>query len=253
MKKHLKWIIPVLCIALAISGGIYHYNSNRTPTEIRYFHTDYAINTGDLREVVGSQNYVFVGYVTETHDYFTEKNSREFPEKLEEFNTPITECVVKIIKPIKGDLKAGETFSFFKGGGVSENLKYISLGEGDFVPESGKYYVFCGFAHADGTMTGGGPNGTAELEAGINESNLAESSVYKKYDDAYKNQITWKGFYPDYLAAADVNYGDGSINRELEANAVIEKAERDRKYALEHPQYALEHPEYAIVDSESVK
>lgn len=230
MKKSIKIIIPVLCIL--IIGGVIGFYSWRThiPTEINYIHCDTAYNPYDPKEVIGSQAYVFVGYVAETHDYMTEKYIRDFPERIKAVNRPKTECVVKIIKNIKGELQEGVSLSFYKGGGISEDRKYIELYDNDLMPQVGKYYIFTGYAHEDGTVTGGGPNGTVALEDGITAENLESSKLYQEYVDAYKNQILPKysiGY--SYLAKNDVNFGNGEYNQKLYQKELKEEAEKAEK------------------------
>ncbi len=219
MKKHTKKILSVICIALVVTllGGYVAWK-NYIPTEIQYMMSgDTTVNLGDPREVVGVSDYVFVGYVQEIHDYHTEKSSRDFPEIVSYYQLPFTECQVKIVASIKGELEEGNEFSFYKVGGIVESRSCILLLEKDIMPEQGKYYIFTGLAHADGTMTGGGTNGTIELEAGIDESNIEESKIYQTYLDAYENQIPpdIESSYPDFLCTADKNYDDGTYNAEL--------------------------------------
>lgn len=232
MKKILKWIIPVTCIVLVASIGCGHLflNSNKVPTEIKYIHSNTTVNTDDPREVIGSQAYVFVGLVEETHDYMTEKNKREFPQIVIDADVPHTECVVKVIKNIKGNLAENITFSFFKVGGTSEDLEYIQLYENDLIPTVGKYYIFTGYAHQDGTVTGGGPNGTIELESGINADNLESSKLYQEYVDAAENQVSFgKDLLTEFLAKADQNYGNGSYNEQIKNEILKEKANQESK------------------------
>lgn len=227
MKKHLKWIIPVICIAFVI-GGYFIYRYTRIPTEIIYGEpSDTDVNLDDPRELVGVKQYVFVGYVEETYDYYTEKGSRDFPEIIDYYDREWTECRVKVIKNIKGELIEGETFSFYKTGGITKDREYIWLNPNDFIPEVGKYYIFTGKAHPDGTITGGGTNGTIELESGITAETISTSEIFKKYVDAYENQIlpatedlsanrkTTPNETVRYYGKADKNYGDGSRNAEI--------------------------------------
>lgn len=219
MKKTTKIILSTICIVLAaVMIGGYVAWKNYIPTKIEYMMSgDTAVNLYDPREVVGVSEYVFVGYVQETYDFYTQKSSHEFPEIVDYYELPFTECQVKVVASIKGNLKEGAEFSFYKVGGIVESRACILLDEDDIMPEKGKYYIFTGGAHADGTMTGGGTNGTIELEEGITESNLEQSEVYQTYLDAYENQIPpyQKSAYPDYLCTADENYGDGTYNAEL--------------------------------------
>ena len=215
MKKYIKIVCIILAVILIVG---YVAWKNYIPTEIQYMMSgDTTVNSGDPREVVGVSEYVFVGYVQETYDYYTEKSSRKFPEIIDYYDIPFTECKVKIVESIKGNLKKGEKFSFYKVGGIVPSREYILLDENDIMPEKGKYYIFTGIAHADGTMTGGGSNGTIKLEAGIDESNLEQSEIYQKYLDAYENQILpdSKSAYPDFLCTADESYGDGTYNADL--------------------------------------
>lgn len=231
MKKHLKWIISTICIicAVAITIVIFQNKHNKLPLKIQYTHAVSTININDPKEVVGAKDYVFVGFVEETHDYFTEKDKREFPASVTDFNRPITECKVKVIKNIKGTLKEGISFPFYKGGGVSEDYKYIVLYENDFIPEIGKYYIFTGYAYEDGAVIGGGPNGTVELENGITADNVESSKLYKEYVDAFHNQILPKysiGY--SYLAKNDVNFGNGEYNQKLYQKEQAEKEAKEK-------------------------
>lgn len=219
MKKVVKKVLCTICVALAVVliGGYVAWK-NYIPTKIEYMMSgDTSVNLSDPREVVGVKDYVFVGYVQETYDYYTQKSSHEFPEIVDYYDMPFTECQVKIVASIKGDLKEGDDFSFYKVGGITQSRNCILLNEKDIMPEKGKYYIFSGLAHADGTMTGGGTNGTIELEPGINESNIEQSEIYQIYLDAYENQILPRSqsSYPDFLCTADENYGDGTYNAEL--------------------------------------
>lgn len=220
MKKHLKWIIPVICIVIVssiVGGASLYFKKNHLPNKIEYIHSNTTINTDDPREIVGSQRYVFVGFVEETHDYFMEKDTREFPEIIKNYNDSTTECRVKTVKNIKGNLTENITFSFFKDGGISEDRKSIQLYENDLIPEVGKYYIFTGYAHEDGTVTGGGPNGTIELESGITAENLENSKLYQKYVDAFNNEIlpSIDSGIPMYVAKEDINYDNGKYNKQL--------------------------------------
>ncbi len=236
MKKHLKWIIPVICVVLAVTvgSGYFVLENKRVPTKIQYIHASSLINHYNPKEVVGSKKYVFVGYVTETYDYFTKKDKRKFPLPVTEYNGPMTECVVKVVKNIKGNLTEDTIFSFYKGGGVSENREYIELLENDFIPEVGKYYIFTGHAYEDGTVIGGGSNGTIELESGINADNLKSSKLYQEYVDAVKNQILpIYSLSPDYRATIDRDYGDGSYNKQVYQDDLIRQAETEKRYQVQ--------------------
>lgn len=229
MKKNNKWLVAFLFIvvAFACGSGFAFWRSHKIPKEIVYTYSDTDVNLDNPCEVVGVKEYVFVAYVTETHDYFMENEKREFPESVKNIDNPCTECVVKVIKNIKGNLTEGETFSFYQMAGVTKDRKYIEMEENDLIPEIGKYYILSGVAHSDGIMTGGGKNGTIALESNITEVNLLDSEIYKKYLNAFENQIPPKNksLYPNYLSVIDVNYGDGSYNENLKSNYQSQKAE----------------------------
>lgn len=239
MNKKAKIKISILCIFLiAVIGtaGLFIWRFNRIPTKIVYTPSaDTAVNLDDPREVVGVKEYVFVAKVEEIHDYYTEKLNRAFPDIIHYYDREFTECVVTVVANIKGELEKGQTLSFYKTGGIAPDRSCVVLSRNDIMPEKGKYYIFTGGAHADGTMTGGGTNGTFELEVGITENNLEESKIYQQYVDAFNNQILpkSKGLYPDFLCTADINYGDGSYNAELYSEYRKKRDELDRKHSEE--------------------
>lgn len=229
MKKHKKWLIPVVCV-VAVLSILFIAWFNHKPTEIKYPQviTCGGANMSDPREVVGVSDYVVVGYIEEMHDYYTEKHKHDFPALLDYYDMAFTECKLTVVTNIKGNIEGGTEFSYYKTGGINWLRTGIWLDEeGDVYPEVGKYYIFRGAAHPDGTVTGGGLNSTIPLEDGINESNLEESAIYQTYLDAAKNQIKHSDDPYDYLCTADVNYGDGTYNAELYAQYLEHKKEID--------------------------
>ncbi|MCL2022753.1 MAG: hypothetical protein FWG82_00080 [Oscillospiraceae bacterium] len=238
MKKLTKIIIAAFSIILAIPVLAVSYWGFRhvvPPKKIAYYITESFVNYDDIKESVGSRQYVFVAYLEETYDYSLTRFTREFPEIIDyygEHGHGFTECVVRVVKNIKGDLQEGETFSFYKGGGMVPSLTAVQLEEGDFIPQAGGYYILMGFGRPDGTVTGGGNKGTIQLEDWVTDETLEKSELYQKYVDAYKNQILpqFRGNYPSYLAAIDKNYGDGSHNAELKRQDDKWQAEYDTKW-----------------------
>lgn len=186
MKKHFKWIIPVLCITLILTGtGVWwsHHIPKKTAeyiSEIEYPEGENTVSWSDC---------VFVGYVEETHDYFSERRTREFPEVYKNSEFAMTECVVRVIKNIKGDLKEGETYSVYKNGGISKYRLCLEMEYGEKLPESGKYYVICAFIKDDGRLSCYLYDAMAELEAGINKNNITDSEVYKEYLSEYEDSV----------------------------------------------------------------
>lgn len=227
MTKRKKILIAIFCpiLVLLILFTIWF---NYVPTEIRIPQVISCgeANMSDPREVVGVSDYVVVGYVKEMYDYYTEKHKHDFPELLDYYDMPFTECKVKVIASIKGGIPTGTEFSYYKTAGVTWLRTCIMLGEeGDIYPEEGKYYIFRGGAHPDGTVTGGGFNSTIPLEEGIDETNFEQSEIYQTYVDAAKNQIKHSDDPYDYLCTADVNYGDGTYNAEVYAEYLEYKEE----------------------------
>ncbi len=228
MNKITKIISIVSVVALVICMGGFAFWQKHIPTRIeRYDSAVYLINHDNPQEVVGIKQYVFVARIIEVHDYYTEKKSRDFPDVIDYFDKPFTECRLEIIKNIKGSLIENSEISFYKGGGVNSTRTSIMLYQNDIMPEQDKYYIFMGMAHPDGTMTGGGTNGTIALEDGIDKNNLESSAIYQKYVDAYNNQIEPsynKDF--EYYAKADIHYNNGTTNAQLYEKSLKAKKER---------------------------
>jgi len=212
-KKSLLWRVPVMLLAfiVASAGGYYVYRQFVPPTEIRYSRADYAGNPYNLRERAAIFTYVFVAYVEETYDMHTTKLYRKFPaSQLEE--TANTECTLKVIRNIKGELRTDAPVTYYKPLGANETLAYLIFDKDDVIPEKGKTYLFLGFVAEDNTIGGGGPNSTVELEEGITIENLDESKVYQRFIDACENperNSTMQGLYenlPRYMSEFDVNF-----------------------------------------------
>ncbi|MBR2954303.1 MAG: hypothetical protein IKC45_07970 [Clostridia bacterium] len=244
MKNHRKLLTILLSVFVVISILFVAW-FNYKPTKISYFKgcIEHSINITDLREVVGVADYVFVGYVEEIYDYNHDRLFHKFPKVIDYYGGPFTECKVTVTECIKGNIPAGETLSYYKVGGVTwlrTNIYldveegYIEQGYDDYYPEMGKYYVFRGFAHPDGTITGGGINSTEPLEENYDLNNYKQSIVYQKWINAYENQIFSKyGNDYKYLCSADADYGDGTYNADLYAryiDEIYDGEEQDEEY-----------------------
>lgn len=215
MKKFLKVISVILAVIIFGTGCYFLWRITLAPKEIMYYSSQVIYNCYDPREAIGIHPYVFVGFVEETHDYMTERFKREFPETIKKSDSPWTECDVKIIKNIKGNLIEGITFPLYKDGGVSKIPMYIEMEDGDLIPESGKYYIFIARALIDGTVTVGGLKDAIELESGITADNLDSSPIYQEYVDASENEITYYLLHKKYRAKVDKDFGDGSYNQQV--------------------------------------
>lgn len=231
MKKFLKVISVILAVIIFGTGCYFLWRITLAPKKAAYYASEPTYIASDFRQVVGYHPYVFVGFIEETHDYMTERFKRNFPETVKEIDRPMTECNVKVIKNIKGNLTEGVTFSLYKSGGVSKNLMYIEMEQNSIMPESGKYYIFIGYAHKDGTVTVGEWPGIVELESGINADNLDASEFYQKYAEAAKNQIKnpHVSLSDKFLAKNDKNYGDGSYNQQVYQEILKEEAKREER------------------------
>lgn len=239
MAKQRKLLTILLSVFVVLSILFVAWLSYK-PTKTSYFKgcTEYSININDLREVVGVADYVFVGYVEETYDYNHDRLFHKFPKVIDYYGGPFTECKVTVTECIKGNIPAGEKLSYYKVGGVTwlRTSIYLDVDEGyieegcvDYYPEVGKYYVFRGIAHPDGTITGGGINSTEPLEENYDLNNYKQSTVFQKWVDAYKNQII--SDYDDYkyICSADANYGDGTYNAYIYARYIDETYDGEKQ------------------------
>ena len=79
---------------------------NCQPTKISYFVgcVESTINTENLPEVIGVNDYVFVGRVDEIYDYNHDRFFHKFPEIIDYYSGPFTECKVTVIESIKGNI-----------------------------------------------------------------------------------------------------------------------------------------------------
>lgn len=244
MTKRRK-LLTILLSVFAVLSILFAVWFNYKPTKISYLEgcIEYSINITDLREVVGASDYVFVGYVEEIYDYNHDRLFHNFPKVIDYYGGPFTECRVTVTECIKGNIPACETLSYYKVGGVTwlrtsiyldVEEGYVEEGYGDYYPEVGKYYVFRGMAHPDGTVTGGGINSTEPLEENYNSNNYKQSKVYQNWINACENQIISEYDDYKYLCSADENYGDGVYNAEIYEDYMKSKEEKgdsvDEKY-----------------------
>lgn len=217
LKDILKDVLQVFLVIVIICAMWLSY----TPTKISYFKgcIESTININNLQEVIGVADYVFVGYVEKVYDYNHDRFFQKFPEVIDYYGGPFTECKVTVIESIKGNIEKDTEMSYYKVGGVTALRRSIYLdveeGQVDYYPKAGNYYIFRGIAHPDGTLTGGGTFSTDMLEQGFDSTNYQQSAIYQKWIDAYENQITKNATPPYYLCSADAYYGDGTYNAEV--------------------------------------
>ncbi len=210
MKKSYIFVMFILLICICTIGAVSYKNQQ---PEFSYIIGNYVIDINDPAQVVGSKDYVFVCEVLEVKDCNTEISESKLPDLIIEADTPMTRCVVKVLKNIKGNLKEGETVTFYKDCGFSRDGKVFQIYENDLMPQKNNIYIFTGYGQYDGTLTGGGENGTIWICN--SEEKYEDTKIYNEYVQYVKNEVEPPIEYPHYLAYADVNFGDGSINEKI--------------------------------------
>ena len=139
----------------------------------------FVYNTHDPKEAVGISDYVFIGKVL-SYDGVQYKH-RVMIENVGTVGSPYTDYTVQVDENIKGKLNTNEPICIAKEGGVTQDGKEIYVFERDEMPETGKTYIFLGYAQPDGTIVVSGP----ESNILIND----DKSIVDKYKEAYKNEI----------------------------------------------------------------
>ena len=114
----------------------------------------FMFDTTNPRESVGMCDYVFVGKVI-SYDGVQYKHVIQMETKT--VGSPHTEYTIQVLDNIKGKLITKEPIHILKEGGVSQDGKSVYLYERDQLPESGKEYVFLGYAQPDGSIIVSGP------------------------------------------------------------------------------------------------
>ncbi len=194
MKKSLKIFIPILAvILLSISFFVYIIfhgmndgrlekseivellGTDKLPTTT--IHGEYAIDTTSYREVVGSADYVFVGYVK---DYIDTKYDPENSESIE------TVYAIDVKDNIKGELTKESTISLSKSGGINKRGTSFVVYENDTLPRIGKYYIFLVYGQPDGGILCTGENSSIEIKRGEDFTN---DEKYSQILKAHKNEV----------------------------------------------------------------
>lgn len=204
MKKRVYRFAAVIGLS-AIAVGILLYRNrpvDASKLETRYMSAIFAVDMNNPKEVVGNATHVFVGYI------------RQKEETYYIGHFPYTRYSVEVVDSIKGDLTVGNLVTVDKEGGIAEDKSCLILYREDILPEEGQYYVFLTRGGRNGDIyTASGMNTTVlldmaetkELAAAVAEGSisatedvqdaiadiLSDSSVYKTYLDAYKNQIVY--------------------------------------------------------------
>ena len=181
-----------MAILLTSIVGFYTYRQFVPPKIIAPTHVSQIVFTTDLREIAAVTPYIFIAYIEETYDVNATKFYRQHPESILEFvreDYGFTECTVKVIQNIKGELQMDAPVTLYHVAGYSKDLLMIRMYDGDFLPEKGKYYLYMANTYEDGTLVAGGTNSYSKLlEEGIARDNLNESKIYQEYVEAYNSR-----------------------------------------------------------------
>ncbi|MCD7727879.1 MAG: hypothetical protein LUH57_05995 [Ruminococcus sp.] len=178
-------IVVVLVIAAVILLIVFKGNSKEDNADsISYVDGLFIIDYDDLREVAGSNDYIFVGQVI----------SEGKTEDDEELPLPVTEFKIRVEENIKGELITDEDITIYKSGGISDETGMLTLYEDDCMPEAGNRYVFYAFAQPDGTLLLSGPVsnvliGSADTQGANASDDYSENQEYLAALDAYENEI----------------------------------------------------------------
>jgi len=183
MKQKIKILIIVSLFGLLLSSLTSCSTSTLTEKEARELPVSritasFMFDTTNPRESVGMCDYVFVGRVI---SYDGVQYKHEIQRGTKTVGSPHTEYTIQVLDNIKGKLITKEPIHILKEGGVAQDGNSVYLHERDLLPESGKKYVFLGYAQPDGSIIVSGP----ESNIPVSENN----STIDKYYDAYKNEI----------------------------------------------------------------
>ncbi|MDR2525119.1 MAG: hypothetical protein LBC83_02830 [Oscillospiraceae bacterium] len=147
-------LIAAACVlALAVGSGIY-FGVTKGGITLAPAVRSYVININNAEEVAGFVDYVFVGRVEKQMDAryedVFERESEDGEKTL--VGAPYTLYEVTVLENLKGNLKVNEPIRIEKEGGISMDGKFLSVAEGDSLPEEGSLFVFAVSAGADGSL-----------------------------------------------------------------------------------------------------
>jgi hypothetical protein len=194
MKNNKKtWIILAAAAALLLLAAVTfrprHSNVAVGDLPISRLYADFAVNTDEPREIVGSADYYFVAMVnevvgTEYRNPVTVETANGFREVAD----PYTNYTITVVKNIKGALETDTPISITKSGGVSSDGSSLVLYEDDALLEQGKYYVIAAHAQPDGSLLIAGPHSSELLTVG-NRSVAVTESDYSQYEIFYTEEV----------------------------------------------------------------
>lgn len=204
MKRNSKTAAKMMSIAvvlfLCIAGFLVltliqdRKSANVADTlSLQRLHGDFAINTDDLREVVGFSDYFFIAKVAEVMD--TEYRN---PKVIESENgtrtvsTPYTNYRLTVVQNIKGDLPADSLVAAAKFGGVSSDGSFITIFEEDELMDLGQYYAIAACVQEDGSLLISGPNSNRKTNQGENGEWYPEDNGDLPFSWYYAQEVPYE-------------------------------------------------------------
>ncbi|MCD8327928.1 MAG: hypothetical protein LUC25_02400 [Ruminococcus sp.] len=177
-------VVAVLVIAAVILLFVFKNSKEDSTDNISYVEGSFIIDYDDLRQVAGTNDYIFVGQIVRKGET---ENDEELP-------LPVTEYSIRVEENIKGELITDEDIMVYKDGGISDVSGNLVLYEGDCMPEAGNRYVFYAFAQPDGTLLLSGPVSNVLIDSSdAQEANASddysENQEYLAAVDTYENEI----------------------------------------------------------------
>ena len=185
-----KSVIILFAVSLILLVGCSTKNESVSKSvPIKQISGSFAFDVSNLNAVVGEADYVFVAYVNSETKIIYERPQSIMTEKgIKEVSTPYTEYLITVIDNIKGKLKKDAEITIKKMGGLTKDGSMIFLGEGDEFLNVGSYQIISAYGQPDGSLLASGPN-SSELLKYENKSAIMSSKEYKKYADAFENEI----------------------------------------------------------------
>lgn len=161
----------------------------------------YDFDVYDKEKLVGFVDYMFIGRVEEVTGTVYESVTYN-AEKNIYCGIPYTCYNVTVVENIKGELILNEVIPIRKLGGVSVDGESLYKYVPESMPKKDGYYLFLGYADANGELYVSDPNSAIELylengtenastavySVGDSSSQFEDLKLIKEYKNAYKNQ-----------------------------------------------------------------
>ncbi|WNY27647.1 hypothetical protein [Methanolapillus ohkumae] len=209
-KKTIFSIFAIGAIFLFALCAMTYYNANKiddTEIPLYYSRGSYVFDVYNSEERAGHADYIFIGKidkVIETEYKYPIMIETEERGKIvgKEVKEPFTNYSITVLENMKGNLIQYQSIPILKEGGISQNKRYYSVLEDDFLPEVGKVYIFYAYAQPDGSLLVTGPGSNIEIKSTMNTDldSIQNTTEYQDTLNAYKNQkiSTRERFVSDY-------------------------------------------------------